>query len=176
MNISMLDMHNLCWKINLVEKGMADPLVVLPTYEIERRDIAQQLIRFDAEYSRLFSGRSPNATELTDDPVLAGKKTGAVDAQKFIEVSLKVISLAVCLTDSILNRSSRRMLVSQVVLEQFTPNKVRSMQSKSQRQSKVSSSLLASVSLLVKSQEQWMRILSEFSRSKCLPLLSRIAH
>jgi len=90
MNISMLDMHNLCWKINLVEKGMADAATILPTYELERRDIAQQLIRFDAEYSRIFSGRSPDATQLTDDPLLAGKHKGAaVDAQKFIEVFKK---------------------------------------------------------------------------------------
>jgi len=90
MNISMLDMHNLCWKINLVEKGLGDASILLPTYQLERRDIAQQLIAFDAEYSRIFSGRSPDATQLTDDPLLAGKKKGnAVDAQKFIEVFKK---------------------------------------------------------------------------------------
>ena len=79
-------MHNLTWKINLVEKGIGRADKLLPTYETERRGVAQQLIKFDSEYSKLFSGRSPNANELTADEGKATKKLGAVDAQKFIEV------------------------------------------------------------------------------------------
>ncbi|KAL8292681.1 hypothetical protein RQP46_001293 [Phenoliferia psychrophenolica] len=84
MNISMLDMYSLCWKINLVEKSMADHSVLIPTYETERRGIAEALLKFDTEYSKLFSGRSPDATQLTSD-VTKAKSVGAVDAQRFID-------------------------------------------------------------------------------------------
>lgn len=77
-------MFSLAWKINLVEKKMADASILLPTYEHERKGIAEELLRFDAEYSRLFSGRSPAATQLTADASKA-KSAGAVDAQLFIE-------------------------------------------------------------------------------------------
>lgn len=85
MNISMLDTHNLSWKINFIEKGIGRADVLLPTYELERRSIAQRLIQFDSEYSKLFSGRSPAAQELTDE-VEKAKKSGAVDPQRFIQV------------------------------------------------------------------------------------------
>lgn len=86
----MLDMYSLAWKINLVEKGMGKRDVILPTYEQERRGIAQELLRFDAEYSRLFSGRSPKSDQLTADATKAIKNSGnAVDAQRFIEVFKK---------------------------------------------------------------------------------------
>lgn len=134
MNISMLDMHNLCWKINLVEKGMADPSVILPTYELERRDIAQQLIRFDAEYSRLFSGRAPGAVQLDDAPEVANPKLGknAVDAQKFIEVFKKNARFtsgvgAVYAKQSPLNAIEQSKAVKGLQLtigERLTPGKV----------------------------------------------------
>ncbi|KAM0748654.1 phenol 2-monooxygenase [Meredithblackwellia eburnea MCA 4105] len=85
MNISMLDMYSLAWKINLVEKGMADHSVLIPTYETERRGIAEALLKFDTEYSKLFSGASPKADQLTADASKA-KSSGAVDAEKFIQV------------------------------------------------------------------------------------------
>ena len=84
MNISMLDMYSLAWKINLVEKGVGKAEILLPTYEHERRSVAQELLKFDSAYSRLFSGRNPSSNELTDDQSKA-KKLGAVDAEKFIE-------------------------------------------------------------------------------------------
>lgn len=84
MNISMLDNFSLAWKINLVEKGMADPAILLPTYESERRGIAEELLAFDKSYSALFSGRSPKSDELTADAEKA-KALGAVDAKLFIE-------------------------------------------------------------------------------------------
>jgi hypothetical protein len=40
----------------------------------------------DSEYSKLFSGRNPKASELTDDAAKAKSSTGSVDADKFIEV------------------------------------------------------------------------------------------
>jgi hypothetical protein len=90
MNISMLDMYSLAWKyasrsviysllmhlprLNLVMKGLGKPEVLLPSYEHERRGIAEELLKFDGAYSRLFSGRGPDATQLP----------GGVDADKFI--------------------------------------------------------------------------------------------
>ena len=88
MNISMLDMYSLAWRLNLVEKGVGNRDILLPTYESERRSVAQELLRFDSEYSRLFSGKSPRADQLTDDKSKASS-VGAVDAQRFIEVFKK---------------------------------------------------------------------------------------
>ena len=88
MNISMLDMYSLAWKINLVEKGVADASILLPTYEHERKGIAEELLKFDKAYSTLFSGRSPKSEQLTDDAEKA-KGKGAVDAQLFIETFKK---------------------------------------------------------------------------------------
>ncbi|KAJ7049750.1 phenol 2-monooxygenase [Mycena amicta] len=64
MNISMLDMYSLAWKLNLVMKNLARPEILLPTYEHERRGVAQELLKFDGAYSRLFSGRGPDAKQL----------------------------------------------------------------------------------------------------------------
>ncbi|KAM0747470.1 phenol 2-monooxygenase [Meredithblackwellia eburnea MCA 4105] len=88
MNISMLDMYSLAWKINLVEKGLADRSILLPTYESERKGIAEELLRFDSAYSRLFSGRNPTDSQLTTDTTKA-KANGAVDAELFIETFKK---------------------------------------------------------------------------------------
>ncbi|KAK2751458.1 hypothetical protein FQN55_000733 [Onygenales sp. PD_40] len=56
MNVSMQDTYNLGWKIGLVATGVCDP-VILKSYEMERKKIAQDLIDFDHRFSRLFSGR-----------------------------------------------------------------------------------------------------------------------
>lgn len=56
MNTSMQDTYNLTWKIASVVKGIS-PRSILPTYEMERKQIAQDLITFDHKFSRLFSGR-----------------------------------------------------------------------------------------------------------------------
>ena len=90
MNISMLDMYSLAWKINLVEKGMSDASILMPTYQHERKGVAEELVKFDAEYSRIFSGRSPTSTQLTADAEKAQSAGGvAVDAKRFIEVFKK---------------------------------------------------------------------------------------
>ncbi|KXS17858.1 phenol 2-monooxygenase [Gonapodya prolifera JEL478] len=88
MNISMLDMYTLAWKLNLVEKGLADRSILLPTYEQERKSVAEELLAFDKAYSTLFSGRSPKADQLTAD-VTKAKSLGAVDAELFIETFKK---------------------------------------------------------------------------------------
>lgn len=56
MNVSMQDTYNLGWKLGLVCKKILQRHV-LSTYELERKQIAQQLIAFDHKFSRLFSGR-----------------------------------------------------------------------------------------------------------------------
>jgi phenol 2-monooxygenase (NADPH) len=57
MNVSMADAWNLGWKLASVLTGTARP-EVLHTYSEERRAVAQELIDFDREFSRLFSARA----------------------------------------------------------------------------------------------------------------------
>lgn len=57
MNVSMQDAYNLCWKLGGVIKGLYHD-GILNTYETERRTVAQQLISFDRELSRVLEGRS----------------------------------------------------------------------------------------------------------------------
>ena len=52
----MSDAYNLGWKIGLVAKKIM-PRKILSTYELERKQIANELIEFDHKFSRLFSGR-----------------------------------------------------------------------------------------------------------------------
>ncbi|KAL8708121.1 MAG: hypothetical protein Q9220_006975 [cf. Caloplaca sp. 1 TL-2023] len=66
MNVSMQDTYNLGWKLALVIKDIANPSI-LKTYETERRAIAQELIAFDQEYSRLWSSRPITRTTADDD-------------------------------------------------------------------------------------------------------------
>lgn len=56
MNVSMQDAYNLGWKIGLVCKKILRR-EILATYELERKQIAQELIDFDHKFSRLFSGK-----------------------------------------------------------------------------------------------------------------------
>jgi phenol 2-monooxygenase len=56
MNVSMADAWNLGWKLACVLKGAARP-ELLHTYSEERQAVAQELIDFDREFSRLFSAR-----------------------------------------------------------------------------------------------------------------------
>ncbi|TFK39715.1 FAD binding domain-containing protein [Crucibulum laeve] len=66
MNASMNDTHNLAWKLALVVRGLAD-MSLLQTYEFERRKYAQDLIAFDRQFAKLFSGKP--RTELNQDGV-----------------------------------------------------------------------------------------------------------
>ncbi|KAK4982637.1 hypothetical protein LTR50_007649 [Elasticomyces elasticus] len=80
MNVSMMDSYNLAWKVahNIhgltpsIPKEMADP--VLETFELERTDIARQLVDFDTRYSHMFSGKigtkSSSTQELTHEELL----------------------------------------------------------------------------------------------------------
>ena len=57
MNVSMADAWNLGWKLASVLSGTARP-ELLHTYSEERQAVAQELIDFDREFSRLFSARA----------------------------------------------------------------------------------------------------------------------
>lgn len=63
MNTAFLDAQNLAWKIHHVESGFADRSI-LKSYEAERKLIAENLLNFDASYSKLFSQRQPSAGEV----------------------------------------------------------------------------------------------------------------
>jgi phenol 2-monooxygenase len=54
MNVSMADAFNLGWKLAAVLSGLARP-ELLHTYSAERQRIAQELIDFDEEWSRMLS-------------------------------------------------------------------------------------------------------------------------
>lgn len=57
MNTGFLDAQNLAWKIHAVERGFASRSI-LATYESERMRVAEELLDFDASYSKLFSEQS----------------------------------------------------------------------------------------------------------------------
>jgi phenol 2-monooxygenase len=67
MNVSMADAWNLGWKLASVLAGTAKP-GLLHTYSMERQSVAQELIDFDREFSRLFSARARNTAE-RDSPL-----------------------------------------------------------------------------------------------------------
>ncbi|KAL9059453.1 MAG: hypothetical protein Q9162_001151 [Coniocarpon cinnabarinum] len=63
MNTAFLDAQNLAWKLHGVEAGFLQRST-LETYESERRYIAEELLNFDAKYSKLFSTKQPGAAEV----------------------------------------------------------------------------------------------------------------
>ena len=65
MNVSMNDTYNLGWKLAAVLHGLVDPKL-LHTYSEERQGIAQLLIDFDREISRLFAAK-PKGKDGADD-------------------------------------------------------------------------------------------------------------
>jgi phenol 2-monooxygenase (NADPH) len=67
MNVSMADAWNLGWKLASVLRGTARP-ELLHTYSSERHAVAQQLIDFDREFSRLFSARAGEGDGSPADP------------------------------------------------------------------------------------------------------------
>ncbi|EKG16431.1 Monooxygenase FAD-binding protein [Macrophomina phaseolina MS6] len=53
-NTAIHDAWNLAWKLNLTVRKLAKP-ELLATYEIERRKVAQDLVRFDEEHASAFA-------------------------------------------------------------------------------------------------------------------------
>jgi phenol 2-monooxygenase len=72
MNVSMADTWNLGWKLGAVLRGTAKP-ELLHTYSAERQKIAQQLIDFDREFSKMFSAH----------PSQSGNDIEGVDPEEF---------------------------------------------------------------------------------------------
>ncbi|RPA99875.1 hypothetical protein L873DRAFT_1682487 [Choiromyces venosus 120613-1] len=68
MNVSMMDAYNFSWKLAHALNGLAPPdFDLLATYQHERLDIAWQLINFDREFSKMFSGRIGDDHGLTHE-------------------------------------------------------------------------------------------------------------
>ncbi|CAL8584823.1 hypothetical protein XPA_010406 [Xanthoria parietina] len=82
MNVSIQDTYNLGWKIAMVVKGIAKPST-LKTYETERRSVAQELIAFDQEYSRLWSSRPKKAITDQDGINIADFERAFLQQQLF---------------------------------------------------------------------------------------------
>lgn len=67
MNVSMGDAFNLGWKLVSVLKGRAGP-ELLHSYSAERQQVAQDLIDFDHEWSRIIGARSAGTEDEEDTP------------------------------------------------------------------------------------------------------------
>lgn len=65
MNVSMNDSFNLGWKLAAVLRGQAEPNL-LHTYSEERHAIAQMLIDFDREMSRMFAAKPKGVKSIND--------------------------------------------------------------------------------------------------------------
>jgi phenol 2-monooxygenase (NADPH) len=68
MNVSMADAWNLGWKLGSVLRETARP-ELLRTYSQERRAVAKELIDFDREFSKRFSGSGRNSGDGGGDRV-----------------------------------------------------------------------------------------------------------
>jgi len=73
MNFSMQDTFNLGWKLAAVLRGQSAP-ELLHTYSRERQVVAQELIDFDREWSKMFSDRARDSADV---------KEGGVDPKEF---------------------------------------------------------------------------------------------
>ena len=63
MNVSMMDAHNLAFKLAHVLLGLAPARApLLRSYEHERLAVARQLIAFDTEFAALFSGKMASSS------------------------------------------------------------------------------------------------------------------
>lgn len=65
MNVSMQDSYNLGWKLGAVISGSAKP-EILKTYNIERRQVALDLLAVDREIARFYSRELNNGRVITD--------------------------------------------------------------------------------------------------------------
>jgi phenol 2-monooxygenase len=68
MNVAMADTWNLGWKLAAVLRGTARP-ELLHTYSEERQAVAEELIAFDREFSRMFTARAAKANGTSEDEV-----------------------------------------------------------------------------------------------------------
>jgi phenol 2-monooxygenase len=79
MNVSMMDGYNLSWKLAHALNGLTPtPNDLIATYELERLDIARQLIEFDTKFSSMFSGKiGDEVTGLTHEQFVDVFSTGS---------------------------------------------------------------------------------------------------
>ena len=75
---SDLDTYNLGWKLAAVLANTAQP-ALLHTYSQERHAIAEQLISFDREISRMFAARPKDKTSPPDETPCPNHKTTSTD-------------------------------------------------------------------------------------------------
>jgi hypothetical protein len=108
MNVSMSDAYNLGWKIGLVCKKVLKR-EVLSTYELERKQIAQELIAFDHKFSRLFSGR-PAKDILDETGVSMEEFSRAFDKSHLVRRSRKARDGIHKLTNPPVHQRHRRRL------------------------------------------------------------------
>lgn len=80
MNTAFHDALNLAWKIHHVEAGFARRQI-LSTYESERKQIAENLLEFDAKFAALFSEQKPSSGDKT-----RATQDGNAEGNEFVEV------------------------------------------------------------------------------------------
>ncbi|KAJ7646911.1 FAD binding domain-containing protein [Roridomyces roridus] len=76
MNTSFLDAHNLALKIALVENGVAKPSV-LSTYALERRGVADQLMKMDGELIRVYAAHGKSSDPADQQKLIAFQRANA---------------------------------------------------------------------------------------------------
>ena len=76
MNVSMADAWNLGWKLAAVLRGTARP-ELLHTYSEERQAVAQELIDFDREFSRLFRVRQLERSTRRSSSATSSRRAGS---------------------------------------------------------------------------------------------------
>jgi phenol 2-monooxygenase len=82
MNVSLQDGYNIGWKLAAVLKGRSDP-ELLKTYDLEREEVAADLIEFDRAFSKLFSlkptaGKEDVSKEFSEQFIKAGRYTAGL--------------------------------------------------------------------------------------------------
>ncbi|EAW12083.1 putative FAD monooxygenase [Aspergillus clavatus NRRL 1] len=65
MNVSMQDVYNLVWKLGAVLTGVAD-LIILDTYEAERRPVAKELMEMDSVLVQAYEHEAKETGELDE--------------------------------------------------------------------------------------------------------------
>ncbi|KAN0088244.1 FAD binding domain containing protein [Tylopilus felleus] len=93
MNASMSDTHNLAWKLAQVLRGWAN-LLLLTTYEHERRKYAQDLIDFDKWIAALVSGKQgakDNESGISGEQSMEDMKTETFSSGLAVQYSPSMI-------------------------------------------------------------------------------------
>ncbi|KAH9479232.1 Phenol hydroxylase [Psilocybe cubensis] len=116
MNASMNDSHNLAWKLVHVLNGWAQ-MNLLKTYEYERRKYAQDLIDFDRQFAKLFSGKP--RTKETEDGVSHEDFLKAFQTFGGFTSGIGICYLPSAITDTTYQSLASKLTVGQRVLPQI---------------------------------------------------------